>query len=336
MPEKFRVAGRGIFLGSAYIGLAVAIIGLPLVVARFFLFKDGTQGTINDRPAIEEASGKLVHRKRFEAQIQFSKDLPVMRVHHDARLDPAIDNSNIRFVSQRSDSKSFWAFFAAVKVRRLSGKGGARHIFALKYDADKPLHPGWGIAFHKIGNDTFPEVYWGTSRKKGLWYRFMPVSVHAGEWLAVGISFEEDRYLVLHTQPLYGEFMRNKDSARSAAGGIDQPIIPLNPFRGAHDLKEAGAASSAADLLLGATPGSAFKGGFGFFGVARVDQKISEGWFIEAVKLINSVKSTNEVEVRTEDEAEGLQKIAFKSVDLELVLGSLDGKQDLVTHKPLR
>jgi hypothetical protein len=335
MPEKFRMAGRGIFLGFTYIGLAAAIIGVPLVVAQFFFLKDGNKGTNNDRSAIEGARGKLVHRKRIEAPIQFSKDSPVMRVHHDVRLDPAIDNSNIRFVSQGSDSKSFWAFFAAVKVRHLSGKG-ARHIFALKYDADKPFHPGWGIAFHKIGKDTFPEVYWGTSRKKGLWYRFMPVSVHAGEWLAVGLSFEESRYLVLHTQPLYGEFMRNKDSARSVAGGIDQAIIPLNPFRGAHDLKEAGAASSAADLLLGATPGSAFKGGFGFFGVARVDQKISEGWFMEAVKLINSVNSTNQVEVRTEDEAKGQQKIAFKSADLELVLGSLDGKQDLVTHTPLR
>jgi hypothetical protein len=334
MPEKWCIPGKGTFIGVAAIGLVVIIIGVPLVTGRFFSSEKGNPGESNYQLTTEHAIGKSVHRKRFEASIQFSKDSPVMRVAHDVRLDPIVNQSNIRPVTQESDSGTFWAFFVAVKVRHLSGKGG-RHIFALKYDAANPFHPGWGVAFHKMGSDVFPEVYWGTARKKGLWYRFMPVAVHAGEWWAVGLSFEKDRYLVLHTQQLYGDLTGNGDSGESGPPSVDQSKGIFRPFRGAYDLMDAGGATSSADLVLGASPGSAFKGGFGFFGVARVSQKSSENWFVEAVRMINNSRRASDIASPNQESGEVPMKNAFKSDNLEFVFGSFDGKQEIVSNQSL-
>jgi len=334
MPVKSRMWGRGTFIGIAAIGLLVVVLGVPLVVGRIFSSKAGLQRPGTDQATMKEERGRSSHRKRLEASIQFSEDSPVMRIAHDVRLDPVPDQFKTALVSQKGDSRFFWAFFAAVKVRHLSAKG-ARHIFVLKYDGNTPLHPGWGIAFHKLGNDIFPEVYWGTSRKKGLWYRFMPVSVHAGDWWAVGLSFEEDRYLVLHTQPLYGDIGENHETKDGVLAESEQAKGSFRPFRGAYDLKDAGAAFSSADLMLGASPGSNFKGGFGFFGVARVNQERSEKWFNEAVNMINTVNRTTNGADYSEESREWPVASAFKSDDFEFIFGSFDGKHEVVAHKPL-
>jgi hypothetical protein len=67
-----------------------------------------------------------------------------------------------------------------------------------------------------------------------------------------------------------------------------------------------------------------------------VDNKFSESWFVEAVNMINSVSRSDEVGIRNKEDAEGAQKSLFKSDDFEFILGSFDGKQDVVTDRPLR
>jgi hypothetical protein len=310
------------------------VIGVPFVVSEFFSSSTRLNKSARYQSTEGEEGSESSHKKRFKASIQFNKDVPVMRIAHDVRLDPGVEEVRAIQTSQKEPLGDFWAFFAIVRVRHLSAKG-SRHIFALKYDAEKPLHPGWGIAFHRMGNDIFPEVYWGTPTKKGQWYRFMPVSVQFGEWWAVGLSFEENRYLVLHTQPLYADMGPTPKLAESQPGKMVASQTSFRAFRGAYDVGGGGAACSSADLMLGASPGSNFKGGFGFFGAARVKGESSEGWFIKAVDMINHANRTGDVVSHGEEIGDLSADSAFKSDKLEFVLGSFDGKHEVITRTTL-
>jgi len=332
MPKKLRMTRKETFVGIVAILLLVAIIGIPLFMPALFQFQNLSFNNTSSVPVARDTSivkdsnfkdskRKALDKGRFTAPIQFSKNSPVIKIPHDDRLNPLEIYSD----PDKSSAVRSWAFVAVVRVRHLSGKG-SRHIFALKYDAEKSLHPGWGIAFHKMGNDIFPEVYWGTAKKQGAWYRYMPVPVHPGEWWVVGLSFEADRYLVLHAQPLHRKIV---------VEDLNQRKKSFSSFRGAYDLMDAGRALSKADLMLGTAPGSIFKGGVGFFGVAYIDPTNAEKWFLETTDMIKSMNIQGDLNSRGEAQVLAPPLNSARSRDFEFILGSFDGISDIVTNKKI-
>lgn len=278
--------------------LLAFLFGVGLMIP--FVLPNGTgqanfQNDRRDQP-LGKARSSL---EEFSHPINLDKTVPVLKVGHDQRFDPLY-----------GDSRKFWAFLTVFRVRHLGSKEGRRQIFALKYsdtNTNSSHASGWGIAFNKIANGVYPEVFWGAKGERGNWYRFRSINVRSGEWWVLAISLERQRYLVLHAYPFH----------EVVAKESDRSLIAGQAFRGAHDVGQIGEVSSSADLVLGSAAGRSFKGSFGFFGVALVPVNLG-GWFVEATKkvhVLNSSDASNSgfIEGGSDD-----------SNDIQLINGSLD------------
>lgn len=204
------------------------VVAYAVVVAVGSLLPKYSAGTV----VVPEEQEEQTEASVFSDAASVSAGGWVARVSHLDDLNPHLDK----------------AFLVTVWVNlKQPIAEGKRVVFLAKFGGRTPQRPGYALALSNGPDGVRPQVYWQDELGHGRWLTFAPVRIVPREWVLFGLSFQEGRYVGLHSRPLL-------ESGRvEVLGGYDMDGI-LAP-------------RSKADLLVGSFSPTAFKAYIGPVGV---------------------------------------------------------------------
>jgi hypothetical protein len=106
-----------------------------------------------------------------------------LQIGHSPALNPSADGAFLL---------TTW-----LNLRRLPAVG-ERLILLSKYEGSPRTNNGYAIALHRDEHSIRPLVFWGDPSTTGRWYDFPEISLESRQWLLLGLSFSEQKYLGLY------------------------------------------------------------------------------------------------------------------------------------------
>jgi hypothetical protein len=155
-----------------------------------------------------------------------------VRVAHQEDLNPHLDKSFLLTV---------W-----LKLSQPLPEG-KRAIVVAKFGGRTPQRPGYALALSSGPDGVRPQVYWQDEGGRGRWLTFAAMNMVPGEWMVLGLSFRDGRYVGLHSRPLL------------ESGRVE--------VLGGYDMQGISAPRTKSDLLLGSFSTTQFLGSIGRVGV---------------------------------------------------------------------
>lgn len=143
---------------------------------------------------------------------------------------------------------SDFLLFVWFRLRKVPVAGESMSLLG-KFDATIPNKPGYAISLEGAPDGVRPRVYWNNEQGQGRWYSFTSRPIKRKEWYLLGISYSRDTFLAAHL--------------------FQAGVEPTFTLLGGHRVEPSFAASSAADILLGAYGSSRFRGQLGPFGILK-------------------------------------------------------------------
>lgn len=218
-----RKSYRRVLLGASFIGsflvAYIIVLGLGSLLPKY-------------TAAVTSAPKERAERDPFAEAVPVTSAGWAVRVPHQEELNPHIDKSFLFTV---------WLKLSQPLV------DGKRVVVVAKFGGRTPQRPGYALALNSGPDGVRPQVYWQDESGRGRWLTFASVNFSPEQWMVLGLSFRDGRYVGLHSRPLL------------ESGRVE--------VLGGYDLQGVLAPRTKSDLLLGSFSANPFIGAIGPVGV---------------------------------------------------------------------